>query len=53
MKLYTHLTFGGNCEEVFRFSEKHLGGKISMMMKQSAGTQLLPIPGPGLRRSGG
>ena len=28
MKLYTHLNFGGNCEEAFRFYEKHLGGKI-------------------------
>ena len=32
MKLYTHLNFGGNCEEAFRFYEKHLGGKIGMMM---------------------
>lgn len=35
MKLYTHLNFGGNCEEAFRFYEKHLGGEITMMMKQS------------------
>lgn len=35
MKLYTHLNFGGNCEEAFRFYEKHLGGKITMMMRQS------------------
>ena len=35
MKLYTHLNFGGNCEEAFRFYEKQLGGKITMMMKQS------------------
>ena len=34
MNLYTHLNFGGNCEEAFRFYEKHLGGKITMMMKQ-------------------
>jgi PhnB protein len=33
MKLYTHLNFGGNCEEAFRFYEKHLGGQITMMMK--------------------
>jgi|SRR5581483_1860141 len=33
MRLYTHLNFGGNCEEAFRFYEKHLGGKITMMMK--------------------
>ncbi len=35
MKLYTHLNFGGNCQEAFRFYEKHLGGKITMMMNQS------------------
>ena len=35
MKLYTQLNFGGNCAEAFRFYEKHLGGKITMMMRQS------------------
>jgi PhnB protein len=35
MKLYTQLNFGGNCEEAFRFYEKHLGGTITMMMTQS------------------
>ena len=35
MKLHTQLNFGGNCEEAFRFYEKHLGGKITMMMNQS------------------
>lgn len=34
MKLHVHLLFGGNCEEAFRFYEKHLGGKITVMMKQ-------------------
>jgi PhnB protein len=32
MKLYTYLNYGGNCAEAFRFYEKHLGGKIVMMM---------------------
>ena len=40
MKLYTQLNFGGDCEEAFRFYEKHLGGKITMMMDQSQ------APGP-------
>jgi PhnB protein len=31
MKLNTYLNFGGNCEQAFRFYEKHLGGKILMM----------------------
>jgi PhnB protein len=35
MKLYTQLNFGGNCQEAFRFYEKHLGGKITMIMNQS------------------
>ena len=35
MKLYTHLNFGGNCEEAFRYYETHLGGKITTMMNQS------------------
>jgi PhnB protein len=49
MKLYTQLNFGGNCEEAFNFYAKHLGGKITMMMRQneapnapaSAGTAII------------
>lgn len=32
MKLNTYLNYGGNCGDAFRFYEKHLGGKIGMMM---------------------
>ena len=32
MKLHTYLNYGGNCAEAFRFYEKHLGGKITMMI---------------------
>jgi PhnB protein len=35
MNLYTHLNFGGNCEEAFHFYERHLGGKIIAMMKRN------------------
>ena len=35
MQLYAHLNFGGNCEEAFHSYEKHLGGRITMMMNQS------------------
>lgn len=35
MKLYTHLNFGGNCEAAFRCYEQHLGGKITMIMRQN------------------
>jgi len=33
MQLTTYLNYGGNCEEAFRFYEKHLGGKITMLMR--------------------
>ena len=35
MKLHTYLNYGGNCEQAFRFYEKHLGGKITVMMTHS------------------
>src|SRR5438445_2221207 len=35
LKLYTHLNFGGNCAEAFRFYATHLGGTITMMMRQA------------------
>jgi PhnB protein len=44
MKLYTHLNFGGNCEEAFRFYEKHLGGRITMMMRASELPAQVPAP---------
>jgi PhnB protein len=40
MKLHTYLNYGGNCAEAFRFYEKHLGGKITMMMTHGE------MPGP-------
>jgi PhnB protein len=46
MKLYTHLNFGGNCEAAFRFYEKHLGGKITMIMRQKdLPPEVKPPPG--------
>jgi PhnB protein len=33
VQLHTYLNYGGNCEEAFTFYEKHLGGKISMLMR--------------------
>ena len=32
MKLDIYLNYNGNCEQAFRFYERHLGGKITMMM---------------------
>ena len=45
MHLYAHLNFGGNCEEAFRFYEKHLGGKITMIMRKSDLPSDSPRPG--------
>jgi PhnB protein len=32
MELDIYLNYGGNCEQAFRFYEKHLGGKITFLM---------------------
>ena len=32
MKLNTYLNFAGKCAEAFRYYEKHLGGRIGMIM---------------------
>lgn len=35
MHLNAYLSFDGNCEEAFRYYEKHLGGKITAMLPYS------------------
>jgi PhnB protein len=45
MKLNTYLNYGGNCAEAFHFYEKHLGAKITFMMKHGENpdaTQVAP-----------
>ncbi len=37
MKLSTYVNFAGKCAEAFRFYEKQLGGKITMMMTHGQG----------------
>jgi PhnB protein len=32
MHLHTYVNFAGKCAEAFRFYERHLGGKIGMLM---------------------
>lgn len=44
MKLYTHLNFGGNCEEAFRYYEKHLGGRVTTIMRASELPPEVPAP---------
>ncbi|HXT16537.1 MAG TPA: VOC family protein [Gemmatimonadaceae bacterium] len=36
MHLNTQLNFGGNCEEAFQFYERHLGGKITAMIRKDS-----------------
>ena len=45
MKLHTQLNFGGDCEEAFRYYEKHIGGRITAMMKASQLPAGTPRPG--------
>ena len=35
MNLNVYLNYPGECENAFRFYEKHLGGRITMMMRHS------------------
>ena len=35
MKLNTYVNFAGSCAEAFRFYEKHLGGKVGMVMTRA------------------
>ena len=35
MKLNTFLNYGGNCEQAFRFYERHLGGTLNMLMRRA------------------
>lgn len=35
MKLYVQLNFPGTCADAFQFYEKHLGGRIAMIMRQN------------------
>jgi PhnB protein len=46
MKLTTYLNYGGNCEEAFRFYERNLGGKITMLMRHGQ------LPDPAAVRPG-
>lgn len=42
MKLFTHLNFGGNCEEAFRYYAEHLGGTVTALLTAKD----LPHEGP-------
>jgi len=50
MKLNTYLNYGGNCEQAFRFYEKHLGGKITVLMTQEQNPDPSNVP-PNFRKA--
>jgi PhnB protein len=35
VQLHTYLNYGGNCEEAFKFYERNLGGRITMLMRHA------------------
>jgi PhnB protein len=47
MKLNAFLNFGGNCEAALRFYERHLGGKIEMLMRRAESPTPQPETWPG------
>jgi PhnB protein len=44
MKLEIYLNYGGNCAEAFRFYEKHLGGRITMLMTHAEQPNAESVP---------
>lgn len=50
IRLNTFQSFGGNCEEAFRFYAQHLGGEITMLMRR-AEQRDQPVTWPGWEQS--
>ncbi len=44
MRMTTYVNFAGTCAEAFRYYEKHLGGKIGMMMTHGQGPDPSRVP---------
>jgi PhnB protein len=44
MRADIYLNYNGTCEEAFRFYEKHLGGKVTLLTKHSAGPPNAQLP---------
>jgi PhnB protein len=44
MRLDAYINYAGTCEEAFRFYERHLGGKITMMMRHGEGPDQARMP---------
>ena len=47
MKLFAQLNFPGNCKSAFEYYEKHLGGKVLMLMTRSQAPGAPPANGGG------
>src|SRR5690349_9559892 len=39
-----YLNYSGNCEAAFKYYEKHLGGKVDMMMRYADAPPDTPVP---------
>ena len=44
MQLHTYLNYGGNCEQAFKFYEKHLGGTITLLMRHGEQPDASKVP---------
>ena len=44
MELNTYITSGGQCEAAFRFYERVLGGKITMMLTHAETPAVQQVP---------
>jgi PhnB protein len=44
MTLDIYLNYNGTCEQAFRFYERHLGGKITLMMRHGEGPDQANVP---------
>jgi PhnB protein len=44
VQLDVYLNFAGNCREAFHFYERHLGGRITMMMTHGEGPNAANLP---------
>ena len=43
MEMYTYVNFAGRCREAFKYYEKHLGGRIGMLMTHADAPGTSPL----------
>jgi len=44
MRTDIYLNYNGTCEDAFRFYEKHLGGKVTLLTKHATGPENARLP---------